>query len=395
MQGPLPQTPQIILTENYLKMIASHNNIPIYRATVDNEDTGMVVVSLVDAPAIESDFMAFNKTQEPMRFSVQNEEQRMLLGPVMIPELPIYRETMDGMPYYIVYDAQTIHKMAEKYFAENRINNVDTNHSFELVEGVTLVQAFFKNVEKGINPVGFEDLPDDTLFFQFHVTSDEIWAGVKEGKWKGFSLAGTFGIEPVQMQNNKKSNTKEMSKLEKIRTALQNILAQFARISTDKALIEYDGDELEVGMAVHGIDEEGNIFDLENGEYAIEEGTIYVIEDGKVAEIREVEKKPEAEEPAEEPAPEAPQENMETAEETPQAEEEPEPEADPRDEKIANLEAEVARLEEENGALKERIAELEGKSAAEPATEEFEKVNKVEKTGNAKTDKLLRILNAK
>lgn len=370
------------------------NGIPVYRATVDDENTKMEVVSLVDMPAIEVDFLSFNKTQEPMRFSVQNEEQRMLLGPVMIPELPIYRETLDGMPYYIVYDAQTIHKMAEKYFAENRINNVDTNHSFELVEGVTLVQAFFKNVEKGINPVGFEDLPDDTLFFQFHVTSDEIWAGVKDGKWKGFSLAGTFGIEPVQMQNNKKSNTKEMSKLEKIRTALQNILAQFARISTDKALIEYDGDELEVGMAVHGIDEEGNSYELENGEYAIEEGTIYVIEDGKVAEIREVEKQePETEEPAQEPAPEAPQENVETAEETPQAEEEPE--ADPRDEKIANLEAEVARLEEENGALKERIAELEGKSAAEPATEEFEKVNKVEKTGNKRLDNLNRILNAK
>lgn len=176
------------------------NGIPCYRATIDGEDTGMVVVSLVDAPAIESDFMAFDKTQEPMRFSVQSEEQRMLLGPVMIPDFPIYRESKDGMPYYIVYDAQTIHKMAERYFAENRINNVDTDHSFELVEGVTLVQAFFKNVEKGINPVGYGDLPDDTLFFQFHVTSNEIWAGVKEGKWKGFSLAGYFNVEPVEMK---------------------------------------------------------------------------------------------------------------------------------------------------------------------------------------------------
>ena len=182
------------------------NGIPVYRATVDDENTKMEVVSLVDMPAIEVDFLSFNKTQEPMRFSVQNEEQRMLLGPVMIPDFPIYRETLDGMPYYIVYDAQTIHKMAERYFAENRINNVDTNHSFELVEGVTLVQAFFKNVEKGINPVGFADLPDDTLFFQFHVTSDEIWSGVKEGKWKGFSLAGTFGIEPVMMQKEPQPN---------------------------------------------------------------------------------------------------------------------------------------------------------------------------------------------
>ena len=121
--------------------------------------------------------------------------------------------------------------------------------------------------------------------------------------------------------------------------------------------------------------------------------TIYVVADNKVAEIREVEKEPETGDDVQ------PEEETEAVEKEPEMEaeepaEEAEPEADPRDEKIANLEAEVARLEEENGALKERIAELEGKSAAEPATEEFERVNKVEKTGNRKLDNLNRILNA-
>ena len=183
-----------------------------------------------------------------------------------------------------------------------------------------------------------------------------------------------------------------MSKLNAIREMLQKVLATFERIATDKALLEYDGDELEVGMAVHGIDEEGNPFELENGEYRADDGTVYVIEDGKVTEVREAEQEPEAEEPAEEPAPEAPQETVENAEEEPQSEEEPE--ADPKDQRIADLEQEVARLEEENGALKERIAELENKPAAEPATEEFERVNKVEKTGNKRLDNLNRILNA-
>lgn len=183
-----------------------------------------------------------------------------------------------------------------------------------------------------------------------------------------------------------------MSKLNAIREMLQKVLATFERIATDKALLEYDGDELEVGMAVHGIDEEGNPFELENGEYRADDGTVYVIEDGKVTEVREAEQEPEAEEPAEEPAPEAPQETVENAEEEPQSEEEPE--ADERDQRIADLEAEIARLEEENGALRERIAELEDKPAAEPASEEFEKVNAPVKTGNKKLDNLSRILNA-
>ena len=182
------------------------NGIPVYQATVDDEGTGMVVVSLVDAPAIESGFMAFAKQREPMRFSVQDESKHMVFGPVMIPDFPIYRETLDGMPYYIVYKPETIHKMAERYFAEKRINDVDHDHNFELVNGVTLVEAFFKNVENGINPVGYEDLPDDTLFFKYHVNDQELWGQIVNGTWKGFSLAGTFGVEPVMMQEQPQPN---------------------------------------------------------------------------------------------------------------------------------------------------------------------------------------------
>ena len=178
---------------------------------------------------------------------------------------------------------------------------------------------------------------------------------------------------------------------------MQSVLATFERIATDKGLLSFDGDALEVGMTVKIVDEEGNESEAPNGEYRADDGTVYVVEDGKVIEVREAEKEPEAEEPVEEPAPEEQQENMETAEEIPQVEEEPEaePEADPRDQRIADLEAEVARLEEENGALKERIAELEDKPAAEPAAEEFEKANAPVKTGNKKLDTLTRIINAK
>lgn len=188
-----------------------------------------------------------------------------------------------------------------------------------------------------------------------------------------------------------------MSKLESIRTMLQKILAQFARISTDKALIEYDGDgELEVGMEVHGIDEEGNIFNLEDGEYATDNGIVYVVKDNKVDQIIE---KPTEETTGDDVEPENVEEEEVKAEDNPAEEPETndEPESEPeedKDEKIKNLEAEVARLEEENGALKERIAELEAKSAQEPAAEAFEKVNKVEKTGNRKLDRLTSILNA-
>lgn len=190
-------------------------------------------------------------------------------------------------------------------------------------------------------------------------------------------------------------------KLTNIKTALAKILAQFERVSTDKGLLSFDGDELEVGMNVSLVDEEGNETPAPDGEYATEDGIIYVIADGKCAEIKEVAKEdttgddvqPEDVTSEEENAPEEPAEEPEAPAE--------EPEADDKDERIANLEAEVARLEEELGAARERIAELEreneelkNKPAAAPAEEEFEKITKPEKTGNRKLDNLTRILNA-
>lgn len=185
-----------------------------------------------------------------------------------------------------------------------------------------------------------------------------------------------------------------MSKLNAIRALLQKALMTFERIATDKALLEWDGEgDLEVGMAVHGVDEEGNSFNLEDGEYRADDGTVYVIAEGKVSEIREPDGETESESTGDDVQPEEETKEEINAEDAP--EEAPaEAEEDPRDEQIRNLEAEVARLERENGELRERIAELEDKPAAEPATEEFERVNKVEKTGNSRIDRLNRILNA-
>jgi len=186
-------------------------------------------------------------------------------------------------------------------------------------------------------------------------------------------------------------------KLTKIKTLLQKALMAFSRLSTDKGLISFesDGELPEVGEAIMIVDEEGNESPAEDGEYTLEDNTVIVVAEGKCSEVREPVKE---EEPVEEPVEaeddpeEAPAE--ETPAETPAEEPASVSEVDALKERIKNLEAEVARLETENGELRERIAELEKEPAAEPATEEFEKQTKVEKTGNKKLDRLSAILGA-
>ena len=170
------------------------NDIPVYLASVDGEGEMMVCISLVDDPATESQFLAF-KNEEMLTFSIENEEKRIVRGLVMACDQPIIRKTKDGGFYYIVYNAETIRLMAEKYLALNFQNNVDTMHNFELEEGIDMVQFFIKDTENGINPKGFEDYKDGSLFAEFHVLNDEVWNKIKDGTYKGFSLAGNFGIK--------------------------------------------------------------------------------------------------------------------------------------------------------------------------------------------------------
>ena len=366
------------------------NDLPLYQATIDNsQETGMFVVSLVEFPAIEKSFMAFNEQKE-LKLSVIDDEQQMVFGPVAVADMPIYRRDADGYEYYIMYSKETIAKMVEKYFKYGFQNNVDVEHNFELQPGVILTQAFIKDTEKGIAPVQYPEVSDGSLFFQFHITDNELWEKVKSGEVTGFSLAGTFGVEPIR--NINKQENKAKMKLAKIRTMLQKALMAFGAISTDKGLLSYasDGELPEIGEAISIVDEEGNETPAEDGEYGLEDGTVIVIADSKVSEIREPEKVEET--PAEEPVQ---AEDEEPAEETPAEEPASVDEVDALKERIANLEQEVARLETENGELRERIAELEKEPAAEPATEEFEKVVTVEKTGNAKLDKLNSILSAR
>jgi hypothetical protein len=174
------------------------NGKPLYAVSVDPEETGMFCISLVDDPATEVDFLAFNKDEKPMEFAVQDEEKRMVRGVVMTCDSPIYRRDKNGYEYYVTYSKDTIRTMAEKYLAMGFQNNVDEMHSWELEEGIHMQEFFIKDTENGINPKGFESVKDGSLFAQFHVLNDDVWNAIKDGTYKGFSLAGQFAVEPVE-----------------------------------------------------------------------------------------------------------------------------------------------------------------------------------------------------
>ena len=239
--------------------MALFNGLPLLEAKINMEDmeSGMYCISLVDAPATQSNFIAFSEDKELLKYSIQDEEQRRIFGLIMAADMPIYRRSAEGAEYYIVYSRQTLADMMEKYFKNGFQNQVDTNHNFEMEDGITLTQMFVKDVEKGVNPKGFEEYADGSIFAEFHIMNDEVWNAIKDGTYKGFSLAGCFTVE--ETFNKQQNNNKSIMKLEKIKTILRSLLVEveMGEVATDKGVLVWNGEEdLKAGDAVKMLDTE-------------------------------------------------------------------------------------------------------------------------------------------
>lgn len=173
-----------------------YKNVPVYEAYImDNGDYGISKVSLVDDPAMESDFQFFANEEERFKFSVQNEDQHILFGVIIRADHPVLRLTAEGFPFYITFSKETIQKIAQKYFRENRQNAFNLMHTPGTdIQSVEMLQCFIKDVEKGIDPKGFEDIEDGSLFGEFKVTDEGLWGDIKAGKFKGFSMECVYDV---------------------------------------------------------------------------------------------------------------------------------------------------------------------------------------------------------
>lgn len=285
--------------------IVTIGGIPVYDAIISDEETGMFKISLVDDPAVMSNFLAFDNNRKVLMYKVEDEDKRLVRGVVMRADFPIYRYDQNFGEYYIIYKADQIRVMAEKYLLESRQNDVNLMHEQNTdVEGVQMVQYFIKG--NGVSVDGFDDIADGSLFAEFHIVNDEVWEAVKDGTYKGFSLEGVFDLVPEQDKSKVEeivdtldgafsrifNNTKEftMGKMKRFKAALLKALAEFANVTTDKGILAWDGDDdLKVGDAVFIEDADGNRTPAEDGDYKTDDNKTIVVADGKVSEIKDPE----------------------------------------------------------------------------------------------------------
>jgi hypothetical protein len=218
-------------------------NIPTYKITIDPEyaedgqDLGIEQIAFTATPAIKVKGMAFSSQAKPLFFS--DELKYRITAPALIP-MEIYRFDEDSKEEYNVkFTKEEIEKIHGK-FMQQMVNRdlFNLEHDQSKTVPAYVLEAWIVDTpmeDKAYSSFGIE-VPEGTLMVTAQVTDKEYYAELVSQEQIGFSIEGYLGMKLKEQQTN-------------------NI----------------------------------NMNKLPDGEHTIED-KIYVVKDGEIIEIREVEK---------------------------------------------------------------------------------------------------------
>jgi hypothetical protein len=268
-----------------------------YKVMFNEEDNeGVYAVSLVSDPAIGVQFITLSQQKE-IQLATINEEQRILLGAVLIPNQPIYRN-QDGHEFNIVFPAETIKQVQQNFSRQGYQNNSTIEHSGTQIEDVTFVETWIKEDEVHDKSVhyGFNE-PVGTWFAAMKVNNDEIWNDyVKTGKVKGFSIDGVFDMEKVNLKSEYMNINEIVNAIKdgfasvKLSNETKQVEVAMATMMLKDGVTVLEAESFDAGVPVFIVAENGDKVPAPIGEHELEDGRVLVItEEGMIAEIKEME----------------------------------------------------------------------------------------------------------
>ena len=184
----------------------------------EEQEGGIEAISIVESPAIESDFVAL-ESQE-VKLAEVDKEKKILLGALLIPNKPIYRNGAEG-DYYIFFSKETIVKASQMYL-KNGYQNKPTLEHAKALNGLTLVESWIVESETQDKSRKYGlDVPVGTWMGAVKVDNDKVWDEyVKTNKVKGFSIEGYFADK---MEQPKKEDMSEVE-AEQLLSAIEKIV---------------------------------------------------------------------------------------------------------------------------------------------------------------------------
>jgi hypothetical protein len=214
------------------------NDLPIYKITIDpeysdGEDLGIEQIAFTSNPAIKVKGLAFSNVTK--RF-FSDELKYRVTAPAMIP-MEIYRRDDEAGEYYVQFEEETIEQIYVKFMRDLQNRNVfNLEHDPSKEVPAYILEAWIvenPTQDKAFTTYGIE-VPKGTLMLTAQITDAEYYNKLVKDEQLGFSIEGFLGMK------------------------LSNQLTKYN-------------------------------MNFPDGEHLIE-GKIYVVKDGQVVEIKEVEK---------------------------------------------------------------------------------------------------------
>jgi hypothetical protein len=172
-----------------------------------DQDNALDMISFVSAPAIEKDFMHFKEQKEKFEFK-SDEEKRIVTGPAMVPNQEIIRMDAEDKPYFVYFTEETIEKAQEVFAKYGKTKSTNFEHKTGMRD-VTVVESWIVTDPSNdkSNALGFSDIPKGSWMVSYKVDNDDLWAKVKAGEVKGFSIEGVFSKNIIEMSKEVKNDS--------------------------------------------------------------------------------------------------------------------------------------------------------------------------------------------
>ena len=292
--------------------------LPLYVLDIDEnleDETSVFAVGLVLQPAIERNWQTFS-AQEPIidhKFTVVDEEKRILGGFLMAAEQPIYRRDEDGTEYYVKFTAESIARIVNKLAKSGKPLSFNLNHDDNLqVKGAYLLSHFIIDSKLGMKtPDGFTPAPDGSWFGYVKIEDDAVWDMAKKGDIRGFSVEGYFNDKKVDEaeQNeyeelkNKIINNMEFNKLKKVLG--EDLTNQLKKVFSEETPVVEPAIKLEetklidgsasvkgtiaVGETVTLVMPDGSEVPAPDGEHTLEGNVVITVMGGVIEEVSSLE----------------------------------------------------------------------------------------------------------
>lgn len=245
---------------------------------VNATDSDVYCISVVDFPAVESNFVALKKDEKPQMVCLSKEDKHMLYGVILRADFPIYRVDEYG-EYYIEFGQDTIERLERKYM-KNFAQKEWTIDHMKWADGLTLTESWLVTDPENdkSKALGLQGVSKGSWVGGCLVENLELWQEIREGRFNGFSVEAWCNLEEIQEEiKNKEQNNDQMkeNKLKEIFEAIKSLVSPTEEVKEEEVqLEEQKPEEEEVKPEEETVTEETVQEEVKEEEVELEEETV-------------------------------------------------------------------------------------------------------------------------